>query len=198
MINYFSPDYNDKGRWASYWHQIKEVLAFNPKKILVIGKGGGLVPAYLKNLELEILTLDIDSSLNPDITASVLNMPVDDNSFDIVLCAEVLEHLPFGDFHRALAEIKRVAKFGAIISLPHFGPAIKFLLKLPFFPEIKLLWKLPYPIKHQFKGEHYWEIGKRNYPLKLIKSEMIKSGFSIEYDYIAFENPLHHFFVLKK
>src|SRR3989339_872338 len=72
------------------------------------------------------------------------------------------------------------------------------VIKMPFLPELKLSIKLPYPIKHRFKGEHYWEIGKRNYPLKLIKSEMIKSGFSIKKDYIVFENPAHHFFILKK
>ncbi len=198
MTNYFSLGYNDKGRWASYWIQIKEVLKLNPKKVLVIGKGDGVIPTYLKNLGLEISTLDIDSSLGPDIAASVLHMPVGDNSFDIVLCAEVLEHLPFDDFRSALSEIKRVAKFGAVISLPHFGPAIRIFLKIPFLPELRLIIKLPYPIKHQFKGEHCWEIGKKDYSLKLIKSEIIKSGFSIENDYIAFENPLHHFFILKK
>ena len=198
MTDYLSLNYNDKGRWASYWHQIKEVLEFNPKKVLVIGKGDGLVPMYLKNSGAEVVTLDNDEMLNPDMTASVLNMPIDDDSFDVVLCAEVLEHLPFGDFHRALAEIERVAKFGAIISLPHFGPAVRFLLKLPFLSEIKFLLKLPYPLAHIFKVEHYWEIGKKNYPLKLIKSEIAKAGFSIKKDYIVFENPLHHFFILKK
>ncbi|MBU2082282.1 methyltransferase domain-containing protein [Patescibacteria group bacterium] len=198
MTNYFSPDYNDKGRWVSYWHQIKEILAFNPRRVLVIGKGDGVVPAYLKNLGLEILTLDIDSSLNPDITASVLNMPVDDNSFDIVLCAEVLEHLSYDEFSNALSEIKRVVKNMVIVSLPHFGPAIRFFLKLPFLSELKLILKLPYPVKHQFKGEHYWEIGKYDYPLRRIKNDIKKSGFTIKNDYIVFENPLHHFFVLKK
>ncbi len=198
MTNYFSLDYNDKGRWTSYWHQIKEVLEFNPKKVLVVGKGDGVVPAYLKNLGLEILTLDIDSSLNPDITASVLNIPIEDNGFDVVLCAEVLEHLSYDEFGNALSEIKRVAKFNAVISLPHFGPAIRIFLKMPFLSELKFIIKLSYPIKHSFKGEHYWEIGKRNYPLKLIKFEIIKSGFSIEKDYIAFENPLLRFFILKK
>ena len=198
MTNYFSLDYNDKGRWASYWIQIKEVLKLNPKKVLVIGKGDGIVPTYLKNLGLEISTLDIDSSLGPDIAASVLHMPIEDNSFDVVLCAEVLEHLSYDEFSNALSEIRRVVKNMAIVSLPHFGPAIRIFLKIPFLPELKLIVKLPYPIKHQFKGEHYWEIGKKDYPLKLIKSEIIKSGFSIKNNYIAFENPAHRFFILKK
>jgi len=198
MIDYFSKEYNDSGRWVSYWYQIREVLELNPKNILIVGKGDGLVPLYLKMRGLNIVTLDSDQSLNPDIKASVLNMPLDGDSFDVVLCAEVLEHLPYDEFSKALSEIKRVAKFGAILSLPHFGPAIRFLLKLPLLSEVKFLWKLPYPRQHVFKGEHYWEIGRQGYSLGKIREEIKKSGFLLTKDYVIFENPLHHFFILKK
>ena len=179
MINYFAVDYDDKRRWASYWYQIKEILDFNPKKVLIIGEGNGLVSEYLKLSDMKIVVLDIDEALNPDVVASVLKMPFRDNEFDAVLCAQVLEHLPYEDFGQALSEIKRVAKIGAVISLPHFGPAIRFLFKFPFFPEIKFMIKLPYPKVHKFKDEHYWEIGKRGYSLKKIKKEIMKSGFVI-------------------
>ncbi len=198
MNDYLSPNYNDKKRWASYWHQAREILQFNPSGVLVVGEGNGLISEYFKLQGLKTVTLDVDKLLNPDVVASVLNMPFKDNEFDAVLCAEVLEHLPYGDFNKALSEIKRIAKNHAVISLPHFGPAIRFLLKIPLLPKLKLIFKLPYPIKHQFKGEHYWEIGKRNYSVKKIKSDMKNAGFIIEKDYLVFENPLHHFFVLKK
>lgn len=198
MTNYFDSDYEDKNRWASYWHQIREVSDFRPGSVLIVGKGSGLVPEYLKLSGIKTVTLDIDEKLNPDVVASVLKMPFSDNEFDVVLCAQVLEHLPHANFNQALSEIKRVAKVGAVISLPHFGPAIRFLFKLPLFPEIKFMIKLPYPKKHIFKGEHYWEIGKSSYPAKRIKQDFKKAGFSLVKDFIVFENPLHHFFVLKK
>ena len=198
MTDYFSSNYEDKNRWMSYWYQIKEVSDFYPESVLIIGKGSGLVSEYLKLSGKKTITLDIDESLNPDVTASVLKMPFKDNEFDAVLCAQVLEHLPYGDFSRALLEIKRVAKKGAVISLPHFGPAIRFLFKFPFLPEIKFMIKLPYTKKHIYKGEHYWEIGKRGYTAKKIKEDIENSGFTIVKDYIVFENPLHHFFILKK
>ncbi len=198
MNDYFSKEYNDSKRWMSYWYQIKEVLESTPERVLVIGKGNGSVPTYLKIRGLNVVTLDNDKSLRPDIGASVLNMPIDNNSFDVVLCAEVLEHLSYSEFNKALSEVKRVTKDRAIISLPHFGPTIRFLLKIPFLPELRFILKLPYSIKHQFKGEHYWEIGKRGYPLRRIRNDIKKSGFTIENDYVVFENPLHHFFVLKK
>lgn len=198
MIDYFASDYEDKNRWMSYWHQIKEVSDFCPENVLIIGKGSGLVSEYLKLSGIKTVTIDIDESLNPDVVASVLKVPFPDNEFDVVLCAQVLEHLPYDDFPQALSEIKRVAKVGAVVSLPHFGPAIRFLFKFPFLPEIKFMIKLPYPKKHIFKGEHYWEIGKKDYSLKKIKNDIERCGFKIAKDYVIFENPLHHFFILKK
>lgn len=198
MIDYYSSNYDDEKRWISYFYQIKEVLSFKPENILIIGKGNGLVSEYLKHNGIKVITLDIDESLKPDIIASVLNMPFKGNNFSVVLCAQVLEHLPYDDFAKALSEIKKVAKNGAVISLPHFGPVIKFCLKIPFLPSFRFMVKLPYPKKHVFKGEHYWEMGKRGYPLRKIKAEIKKSGFIIKRSYILFENPLHHFFVLKK
>ena len=198
MTDYFSINYDDERRWMRYFHQANEVLTFKPASVLVIGKGNGLVAQYLKLNGVKVITLDIDESVKPDIIASVIKMPFKDNEFDVVLCAQVLEHLPYDDFSKAIFEIKRVAKKGAVVSLPHFGPAIRFLFKLPLLPEIKFMIKLPYPKKHIYKGEHYWEIGKREYSLKKIKKEIIKSGLAIEKDYVVFENPLHHFFVLKK
>jgi len=197
-MNYFVANYDDEKRWMSYWYQIREILAFKPGSVLVIGKGNGLVAEYLKLAGINITTLDIDEDLKPDVIASVLKMPFGEDSFDMALCAQVLEHLPYENFSEALSEIKRVVKNGTIISLPHFGPVIKFCLKIPLLPSFRFMVKLPYPKKHAFKGEHYWEIGKRGYPLKKIKSEIKKSGFSIKNNYIVFENPLHHFFVLKK
>jgi len=37
------------------------------------------------------------------------NLPFEDNSFDLVLCCEVLEHLPDDIYQYALKEIQRVS-----------------------------------------------------------------------------------------
>ena len=197
-MNYFEENYDDEKRWMSYFHQVKEVLAFKPESILVVGKGNGLVAEYLKLSGIKVITIDVDENTKPDVIASVIEMPFKDNEFEVVLCAQVLEHLPYNDFEKSILEIKRVAKWGAVISLPHFGPAIRFLFKFPFLPEIKFMIKLPYPKKHIFKGEHYWEIGKRGLGVGKIKEDLKKSGSFLIKDFIVFENPLHHFFILKK
>lgn len=184
-------------RWISYWYQIKEVLSLKPEKVLEIGVGDKTVSNYLKNQGINIATLDIDEKLKPDFIGNVLKMPFPDNSFDVLLCAEVLEHLPFEDFEKGLRELKRVTKKYVVLSLPHFGYTIKFSFKIPLLKEKKFAIKIPIPIKHRFNGEHYWEMGKRGYTLKRVKG-IIKKYFKIKKEFIPFENQYHHFFVLEK
>lgn len=197
MNEYSFARYVHYGRWASYWHQIDAVLKSAPRRVLIVGKGDGIVAEILKRHVGEVRTLDIESSLQPDIVASVEAMPLESGSFDAVLCCEVLEHLPFEKFEAALAELARVARRHVVVSLPHFGPPVKFALKLPFFREIRIAFKLPVPLHHVFNGEHYWEIGKRGYPPAKIRHEL-QRFFFIQEEFVPFDNQYHHFFILEK
>lgn len=180
-----------------YWYQIREVLALNPQDVLEVGKGSGVVCDYLKSRNIKIATLDIDEKLNPDIRGSVREIPLGDNSFDAVLCAEVLEHLPFGDFEKSLRELKRVSRKYVVLSLPHFGPAVKINLKLPLIREIKFALKTHFPVAHKFNGEHYWEIGKKGYPSIKIR-KILRKYFKIRKEFVPFESQYHRFYVLEK
>lgn len=184
-------------RWVSYWHQINEVLKLEPNNLLIIGVGDSIVADILKRNISEVKTLDIDKELNPDIVLSVDDMPLENNSFDVVLCAEVLEHLSFDKFEKSLREIKKISKKYAILSLPHFSPQFKISFKLPFIKEVKISFKIPFSKKHKFTGEHYWEIGKKGYSSAKIRN-IIKKYFNIKREFIPFENQYHHFFILEK
>jgi SAM-dependent methyltransferase len=45
------------------------------------------------------------------------NLPYDDNSFDVVICSETLEHIP--DIVNATKELIRVSKKAVVITVPH-------------------------------------------------------------------------------
>lgn len=195
---YSFSSYSFPGRWVSYFHQIGESLALKPDSILEVGTGDGVYKNYiLNNTKILYKNLDIAQDLNPDIVGTVDNIPLENDSFDLVCAFEVLEHLPFERFEKCLSELKRVSKKYIIISLPHFGPPIKFCLKIPFIKEIKFSFKIPFSIRHVFDGQHYWEIGKTGYSSRKIK-KIIKSHFVLMKDFIPFENQYHHFYILKK
>lgn len=185
-------------RWASYHYQIREILKKRPGTLLEVGTGDGVLKDYVKNnTSIEYKNLDIAEDLTPDFLGSVDDIPLEDNSFDIVCAFEILEHLPFEKFETSLQELARVSKKDIIISLPHFGPAVKVLLKIPFLPEVKGSFKIPFPKKHAFNGQHYWEIGKRGYRISKIRS-LIKKYYIITNEFVPFENQYHHFFTLEK
>lgn len=198
--HYFNQRYDTKQRWISYWYQIHEVLEQTPKSVLEIGVGNKTVSDYLQKVGIKVTTCDFDKELKPDITASVLSLPFKENSFDTILCAEVLEHLPFVNFETALKQIFKVTRSSAVITLPHLSlthiyVGAKFI---PYVAKIEKMVKIDVPQDRKFDGEHYWEIGERGYLLNKIKQEIEKTGFKIQKSYYPRENPRHHFFILEK
>lgn len=198
--HYFNKSYDTKERFIGYWHQVNGIVRLEPDSVLEIGIGSGFVSKYLKERDINITTLDFDPNLNPDRVGSVLDIPFEDNFFKVVACYEVLEHLPFENFNKALAEIFRVSKSYAILSLPDVNRVYRVYVHFPKVGVFKKLISLPQlkrPI-HNFDGEHYWEIGKVGYPLSKIINNIQKAGFKIEETYRVFEHPYHRFFILKK
>lgn len=195
----FSKYVKKNHRWISFYHQLDELFKLRPDSVLEVGPGMPLVRGML-NFHLPHVTyksLDIAEDLNPDIFGPVTAIPLEDNSFDVVCAFQVLEHIPFDLFPVALKEMHRVAKKHVIISLPHYGPAVRFLLKIPGFHLVEFAYKVPFPRNHVWKGEHYWEIGKRGYPASRIRNVM-REYFIVKKEYIPFENQCHRFYVLEK
>jgi len=190
--------YTGLDRWSSYHYQLREILALNPASVLEIGVGDGVVRQYLKTqTPVAYTSFDVADDLGADVIGDVRALPFEDASFDMVCAFEVLEHLPFEDFEKALGELVRVARSCVLVSVPHFGPPVKFLIKVPFLPEIRFAFKIPFPKIHTFNGQHYWEIGKKGYPASRIRAAFECRGELIK-EFVPFENQYHHFFVLKK
>jgi len=130
---YLNVRYDSKKRFYSYWHQINEVISIKPIKVLEIGVGNGFVTRYLREKGVNVTTLDIVHDLKPNVAGSVLEIPFADETFDVVSCYEVLEHLPYSDFREALGEIQRVSQRCVILSLPDVTTSYRIYLKLPRF-----------------------------------------------------------------
>lgn len=81
---------------------------------------------------LSLLKTDHNTSDATFMRGNALALPFEDNSFDAVICSEVLEHID--PFHKVLAEIRRVLKPDGVFaaSVPRAGPE-------------RLCWKLAPP-----------------------------------------------------
>jgi predicted SAM-dependent methyltransferase len=189
--------YTGIDRFSSYWYQLREIMAAKPNQVLEVGVGEAVVANYLKAMtNIAYTSADFADDLSPDVIADVRALPFADDSYDMVCAFEVLEHLPFDEFEKAVSELVRVSKKTVLISLPHFGPPVFLRFKFPFLPEVSFAWKVPYPKEHHFNGQHYWEIGKKGYPVSRIRSALKKHATLIK-EFIPFENQYHHFFVLE-
>lgn len=103
----------------------------------------------------------ISNSKTNFLSGSAYSLPFSDDSFDLVICSEVLEHLH--DYKDAIKEINRVLK-----------PGGQFLASVPAeFPE-KICWLLSEAYQNQPGG--HLRIFKKN---KLIK-EVAEHNFSFE------------------
>ncbi|MFC1486247.1 class I SAM-dependent methyltransferase [Thermoproteota archaeon] len=198
--NHYYETYDTLERFSSYWYQIKEIISNNPRNILEIGIGNGFVSKYLKNRGLDVLTSDIDKRLNPVIVNSVCKIPFSDETFDLVACYEVLEHLPFKYFKTAISEISRVSRSRLLLSLPDENRIYRIYIQIPKLGVFKKIIPIPRlrKIAHHFDGQHYWEIGKSGYSLKTIVKNINEAGLKIIRSFRPFEKPNHRFFVLKK
>lgn len=198
--HYYKLGYDSKERFCNYWHQINEIQKLDPETILEIGVGNRFVYEYLKKRKSHIYSMDIDRKLNPDTIGSLIEMPFADDSFDVVLCCEVLEHIPYDFFGKAMKEIYMVSKGYVIISLPDATRSYKIDIQLPPIRRIRKVVTFPKCRKpeHIFDGEHYWEIGKKGYSLRRIVEDMKEAGLYLQSTFRVFEHPYHRFFVLKK
>ena len=87
---------------TNFFTSKKKVLHMAPEQCFL---------SRFKKLNHEYITADIDSPI-ADVKADIVNLPFTDNSFDVVLCNHVLEHIQ--DDTKAMKELFRVMKKGGM------------------------------------------------------------------------------------
>ena len=194
-------EYMTRPVWASIYEQAFIIIQTDPKSILEIGPGIGLLKSILTTYNYNIFTLDFDPELKPDIISSALDIPLHNNSIDTVCAFQMLEHLPFEISIQAMNEMIRVANKYLLISLPNSQRTLSYSIKVPKFKQFEFLISEPKFMKKEniFDGQHYWEINKHGYELsKIIKIFENLPKVKLMKNYRLFSNPYHHFFVFEK
>lgn len=196
--------YNTLERFISYHYQVDSIAGLDGvTSVLEIGAGTAITAKYLSESGIKVTTCDFDANTSPDIVADIRNIPVPAKSHDAVVAFQVLEHIPFEDFGKALAEFARISKKNVIISLPYRSSYFEFVLK---FPGIRTLFKknffdlsVRFPLVFggfETSGQHYWEIDRKHYSLKRVR-KVIEQHFMIEKEFSPVLNKFHYFFILK-
>ena len=187
-------EYTTKRRWNSYWHQLDEALAVHPTTCLVVGGGDAIVPRVLREAGVSVTVVDVVDELGPDVVADVRDMPFVDGQFDVVLCCQVLEHIPFESVPEAIRELRRVLRGRLVISLPDQSRTVTFDFRVG---NRRLFKRLAIDRKSEwhFNGVHHWELGNRSFPRPAVRS-LLEQAFVVDREYLVDENSYHRFFVL--
>ncbi|MEO8288342.1 MAG: methyltransferase domain-containing protein [Chloroflexota bacterium] len=94
-----------------------------PRKLRVLDVGGypGILRHFLSPDYYEVSVVDVvpDDGTIPGYTqGSGMELPFEDDSFDVLFSLDTLEHIPGQARERFLSEIKRVARLGAVLINP--------------------------------------------------------------------------------
>lgn len=99
-----------------YWNkEVESILAYVDGIGLDVGCGG-------RSIDKDIMRLDLDPKNEPDIVASMSDIPMPDESFDFLVAQHAFEHIE--DQEATLKEWLRVVKKGGYIIIIH--PDVQF------------------------------------------------------------------------
>ena len=110
--NVLSPSTLSLERHRLLWLYLTNETNFftSKKKVLHMAPEQCFLTRFRK-LNHDYVTADIDSPI-ADVTADIINLPFNDNSFDVIFCNHVLEHIQ--DDTKAMKELFRVMKKGGM------------------------------------------------------------------------------------
>jgi len=194
--------YYGRVRFYSYAHQLTTLSELEPETVMEIGPGAGVVTGAMRAMGIRVTTVDVQPELSPDVVGSVLELPFEDGAFDVSLCSQVLEHLPFDHFATGVKELRRVARRGVVMSVPHCSSYYELSARLPKLGFLS--WSMNWTrkpseayMKRALEGSgHYWEIGWPGTPLSRVLGAIREAGVTVERTWRVRELPYHRFFKL--
>lgn len=203
--HYSFEQYMNDARWSSYYEQIRYAVSEEVHDVLAIGVGDGIVPKLISIIHptVNVTTFDFDQQLIPDICGDIrmLSTYVSDR-YDVIICCQVLEHIPYNQFESCLTEMKKCLKPSGrlILSLPNNG------LRFRLYLEIKGRKQLItadihggvckfYKKEFDYNGQHYWEIDAARKYRKTTVRKVISSHFAILEEYCVRNNSYHRFYI---
>lgn len=181
--------YYSRKRIVQQWMQLHLLGTIDCKKILEVGPGLGLVTSLLVNIGYDVHTLDRvpRAFAHPDVPhleRDICDLRSDEIAgCDAILCCETLEHIDWERVASVLATFRASSAKYLIVSVPYMAFQVSLDLYLnrttfrQYFSMKKLLWRKAFAVEPP--GGHQWEVGYRNYPLRVWEARLESCGWSI-------------------
>ncbi len=160
----------------SYFDNI--ITDWKAVRVLDIGCGGGFASEFMAEKGADVCGIDLsaksiqtaekhasDNGLEIDYRSGNANdLPYEDKTFDIVLCVDVLEHVP--DLEKVISEIHRVLKDG--------GTFLFDTINKTFKSKFMMIWMLEYLLREIPRGVHDWNMFIKP---ETLTSRLTETGF---------------------
>lgn len=136
-LNYYNQSSLWKNRPEEYQVQlladILSIIPVDTESILDVGCGNGLITNSLPET-IDVVGLDCSEEALKTVNrekkiGSIVSLPFADNSFDLVMANDIIEHLSDDIYLKGVAELFRVASKYVLISVPHGEQLEKLLTK---------------------------------------------------------------------
>ena len=186
-----------KARKILYALQHYSDIQLSASTCLDIGCSSGLITAFLAPYFKRIVGLEYDrfalqaipKHIPPSLTfvrGDAMTLPCRDNSIDVIICAQVYEHVP--DDQILFEEIYRVLRPGGVVFFS--GPNWLFPIEPHYF--LPFLHWLPQPMADLYlrlmhRGDHYYEKSRPLWSLRYLLRRFKITDLSIE----VLEQSLH-------
>ena len=169
-------------------------------RLLDVGGSTGIIDNYLSAFFYEVIGIDIDDSaisharntfnkVNLEFKVDdAMNLSFQDESFDVVICSHVYEHVPDAD--KMFSEIHRVLKKGGVC---YFSAGNRLMINEPHY-NLKFLSLLPRPLAHLYlrilgRDSYYYEKHLTYWGLKSLTKKFLR----IDYTAKVVTNPTKYF-----
>lgn len=159
---YFNEGYFSLPQLLSMSQQLHEIHKLKPRNILEIGIGNGFVSSFLSAAGYPVTTADINPALNADVCAPLDQLPqrFGAREFDLVVCCEVLEHMPLDQLAPNLDYLRYLGD-RLFLTLPNFNRVfgVGGMVRLPKLENRPVGMHIEVPVGKTLDKEHFWEVG---------------------------------------
>jgi hypothetical protein len=186
--------YVTRERWISYWHQIRLAAEIRPISCAIVGAGDGWVAEVLGSMGVRVVSIDHSRDLGPSVVGDLKAVPMQDGGVEVVVCCQVLEHLPWDSLGECLEELRRISSRRVVISVPQRGRSWSVRARIPYLGEVGRGGTLRARRPFEFDGQHYWEANTIEHSIGDVEKELLRVFGTIE-TFVERDDPYRRFYV---